>query len=342
MTLATLRLPRRATLLAAALVFAGVHLLPLLLDGYAALLVGRVVAAVACATYWAVGAVVAVRLGGPERTARALAAIVGGLTLANVLGVPLGTWIGEHLGWQAAFLAVALATIAVAVVLRVMIPRQPQDDATTPMGVLVRRELAAFRNRRLWLALLTTATFQAAVFCCFSYLAPLLTDVAGIDESRVPLVLLLFGVGSFIGVTIGGRYADRDLLMNVFLSLGSMVLALTALLVLAGSVAGIVIATFLFGATSFSIAAALNGRVFAFAGDAPTLAASMSVSAFNVGNAVGPWIGGLVIDAGLGLRAPVWASIGLVLLALVVASCSWRLERGRASITCTTTACPSA
>ncbi|NHN56297.1 MFS transporter [Calidifontibacter sp. DB0510] len=327
MTLVTLRLPRRATLLGAALVFSAVHLLPLAFDGYAAVLVGRVVAAVACATYWAVGAVIAVRLAGPEHTARALAAIVGGLTLANVLGVPLGTWIGERSGWQAAFVAVAIATLAVTLVLRLMIPRQPHD-AATPMRVLVRREVAAFGDRRLWLALATTATFQAAVFACFSYLAPLLTEVSGIPESRVPLVLLLFGVGTFVGVTIGGRYADRDPLLNVFLSLGTMVLALLALVTLAGSAVGVVIATFLFGATSFSIAAALNGRVFGFAGDAPTLAASVNVSAFNVGNAAGPWIGGLVLDAGLGLRAPVWAAIVLALVSLSIASASWRLERG--------------
>ena len=328
MTLATLRLPRRATLLGAALVFAAVHLLPLAFDGYAAILVGRVVAAVACATYWAVGAVIAVRLAGPGQTARALAAIVGGLTLANVLGVPLGTWIGEQLGWQAAFVAVALATLAVTVVLRVMVPAQEHADASTPMRVLVRREVAAFRDRRVWLALATTATFQAAVFACFSYLAPLLTDVSGISASRVPLVLLLFGVGTFVGVTIGGRFADRNLLLNVFVSLGAMVLALLALVTLAGSPVGVVVATFLFGATSFSIAAALNGRVFAFAGEAPTLAASVNVSAFNVGNALGPWLGGLVIDAGLGLRAPIWVAIALGLTSLTVATASWRVERG--------------
>ncbi|KNX39575.1 chemotaxis protein [Luteipulveratus halotolerans] len=339
MTLATLRLPRRATLLSAAAVFAAVHLLPLAFDGYAAVFAGRVIAAVACATYWAVGAVIAVRLAGPDLTARALAAIVGGLTLSNILGVPAGTWIGEQLGWQAAFVAVAIATIVIIGVLRVMVPVQPHDDASTPMKVLVRRELVAFRDRRLWLALATTASFQAAVFCCFSYLAPLLTDVAGISDSRVPLVLLLFGVGSFVGVTIGGRYADRDLLVNVCASLGAMTLALLLLIVLAGSGVGVVVATFLFGATAFSIAAALNGRVFAFAGDAPTLAASVNVSAFNVGNAIGPWIGGLVIDAGLGLRAPAWAAIGLALMALTIAAFSWRLERGPAA---RRTDCPDA
>lgn len=331
MTLATLRLPRRATLLSAAAVFALIHLIPLAFDGYTMLLVGRVIAAAACATYWAVGAVIAVRIAGPGLTARALAAVVGGLTLANILGVPAGTWIGEQFGWQASFVAVAIATVVVIGMLRLLIPQQPHDDGDTQMRVLVRRELVAFRDRRLWLSLLTTALFQAAVFCCFSYLAPLLTDVSGISDGRVPLVLLLFGIGSFVGITLGGRYADRDQLVNVFVSLIAMVVALFVLLAMAGTAIGACVATFLFGASAFSIAAALNGRVFGFAGDAPTLAASVNVSAFNVGNAAGPWLGGLVIDAGLGLRAPIWTAIALGASALVVASLSWRLERGAGS-----------
>lgn len=328
MALATLTLPRRATLLGAATVFAVAHLLPLAFDGFAAVMAGRVVAAVACATYWAVAAVMAVRLAGEGSAAKALATIVGGLTLANVLGVPAGTWIGEQWGWPAAFVAVAVATVAVIALLVTLVPRDARAPRTESAQVIVRRELRAFRDRRIWLALATTAVFQAAVFCSFSYLAPLLTDVAGISTGRVPLVLLVFGLGSLLGVSIGGRYADRNLLGNVFVSLGAMVVSLLVLLVLAGTPVGATVAAFLFGASSFSIAAALNGRVFAFAGDAPTLAASVNVSAFNVGNAAGPFVGGLVIDAGLGLRAPVWAAAALGVLALAVATVSWRVERG--------------
>ncbi|UPK75168.1 MFS transporter [Nocardioidaceae bacterium SCSIO 66511] len=329
MTLATLRLPQRATLLGAAAVFGLAHVAPFAVDGYASQLVGRVVAAVACATYWAVAAVITTKLAGPERTARALAVLVGGLTLANVVGVPAGTWIGGTLGWEAAFVAVAVASVAVVVLLRALVPVLPDARTGLPMRDLVRSETRAFRDRRLWLALATTATFQAAVFCTFSYLAPLLTDVAGLPEKYVPLVLLLFGIGTFVGVTIGGRYADRDMLANVVLSLAAMVLALLLLAAVAGSRIGVVAAVFVLGAASFSIAAALNGRVFAFAGDAPTLAASVNVSAFNVGNALGPWLGGVVIGAGLGLRAPVWMGALLGVVALCFAAGSWRIERAR-------------
>ncbi|UYM07496.1 Cmx/CmrA family chloramphenicol efflux MFS transporter [Solicola gregarius] len=332
MTLATLRLPQRATLLGAAAVFGFAHVVPFTVDGYSAQLAGRVVAAVACATYWAVAAVIATKLAGPQRTARALAVLVGGLTLANVVGVPAGTWIGGAFGWRAAFAAVAVAAAAVFVLLRSLVPAMSDERTSIPMRDLVRSETHAFRDRRLWLALATTAGFQAAVFCAFSYLAPLLTDVAGIPERYVPLVLLLFGLGTFVGVTVGGRYADRDMLANVVISLTAMVLALLLLAALAGSRIGVVVAVFVLGAASFSIAAALNGRVFAFAGDAPTLAASVNVSAFNVGNALGPWLGGLVIGAGLGLRAPIWMSVLLGVLALGFAGTSWRLERSRVTV----------
>lgn len=327
MTLATLRLPQRATLLGAALVFGVAQVAPLAVGGYAAQMSGRVVAAVACATYWAVAAVIATRLAGPHRTARALAALVGGLTLANVVGVPAGTWVGNTYGWQAAFVGVALATAAVFVLLRALVPALPDERTELPLRELVRSETRAFGDRRLWLALATTATFQAAVFCTFSYLAPLLTGVSGLSERYVPLVLLLFGVGTFAGVSIGGRYADRDMLANVVISLVAMVLALVLLAALAGSLVGVVVAVVALGIASFSIAAALNGRVFAFAGDAPTLAASVNVSAFNVGNALGPWLGGVVLGAGLGLRAPVWMGVLLAIVSLGFAAASWRLER---------------
>ena len=329
MTLATLRLPQRATLLGAAVVFGLAHIVPFVVEGYVSQLVGRIVAAVACATYWAVAAVVATKIAGPERTARAMAVLVGGLTLANVVGVPAGTWIGGAFGWQAAFVAIAVATGAVLVLLRSLVPVLPDEHASRSMKELVRSETRGFRDRRLWLALATTASFQAAVFCTFSYLAPLITDVAGLPDSGVPLVLLLFGVGTFVGVTVGGRYADRDMLINVITSLIAMVLALLLLGALAGSEVGVVVAVFVLGATAFSIAAALNGRVFAFAGEAPTLAASVNVSAFNVGNALGPWLGGVVLSAGLGLRAPVWMGALLGIVALGFAATSWRVERPR-------------
>jgi DHA1 family chloramphenicol resistance protein-like MFS transporter len=336
MALLTLRFPRRTTMLVACVVFAAAHVVGTVSDDYGLLLATRVVAAVACATFWAVGAVTAVALAPEGSTARALAVVLGGLTLANVLGVPAGTWIGETWGWQSAFAAVAVATVVSTVATVLFVPDTGGDGASTPMRQRVAAELEVFGQARLWAALATTMTFQAAVFCAFSYFAPLLTDVSGIASSRVPAVLLVFGVGTFIGITIGGRYADRHALLNVFVSLAAMSVSLVALAIVAHSSALVVAGVFAFGVTSFSIASALNARVFGFAAAAPTLAAAVNVSAFNVGNAAGPWIGGLAISAGLGYVAPVWFALGLTVLALGFATVSWAVER---EPTCETAAC---
>lgn len=327
MALLTLRLPRRLTLFVSCAVFAVAHIIGALSTNYEVLLMTRVVAALACATFWAVGAVTAVKLAPAGATARALAAVLGGLTLANILGVPAGTWIGERFGWQAAFIAVAIVTGLATIATALWVPETGADDAQTPMGQRLRIELAAFKQGRLWAALATTTTYQAAVFCAFSYFAPLLTDVAGLRSDHVPLVLLVFGVGTFIGINAGARFADHNALLNVFVSLGAMAATLTILAAVAHSSHLIVVAIFLFGVASFSLASAINSRVFRLAAGAPTLAASVNVSAFNAGNALGPWIGGLAISAGLGYIAPLWFALALTALAVGCATVSWLLER---------------
>lgn len=328
MALATLRLPRRATLVGAAAVFAVTHLLSGLTDSYPLLMVGRVVSAVACGAFWSVGAVIAVRMAPAGATAKALSVMVGGLTLANILGVPLGTWLGQQGGWRVAFFAIAALSILVILGVTFLIPAQEATPAGGPrFGALLARELRAFTTRRMWLALATTAMFQAAVFAAFSYFTPLLTTVAGVPSHLIPVVLTGFGVGSFIGITIGSRVADRSLFGNIFVSLAAMTVVLMGLAIVAESLVGAVVGVFLVGLTGFSIAGALNARVFAVAGDAPTLAAATNTSAFNVGNALGPWLGGLVITAGWGYPATVWLAAGLGIVALGIAFLSWSHEK---------------
>ncbi|WP_157571631.1 Cmx/CmrA family chloramphenicol efflux MFS transporter [Nocardioides alkalitolerans] len=328
MALLTLRLPRRTTLVAAALVFAVAHLAGAVADDYVLLMVSRVVAAVACATYWAVAAVTALALSPAGATARAMAVVVGGLTVANVAGVPLGTLVGSAGGWRLTFVAVGALTLVAAVATAWLVPEtRARDVDTTPYGAVLRRELRTFRRLPLWVALGTTAAFQATVFCTFSYLAPVVTDVAGLSESAVPGVLLAFGVGSVVGVVLGGRYADRDLMGNVLVSLVALAGSLVLLVALAPLPGALVPAVFVFGVAAFSIASAINARVLGLAGDAPTLASAVNVSAFNVGNAVGPAVGGAVIASGAGYLAPAWASVGLAVVALGLALVSRRIER---------------
>lgn len=324
MAVATLRLPRRATLLGASAVFLLGHVIAAVSPNYSVLMGARVVTAVATGAFWAVAAVVSVRLSPASATARALAILVGGLTLANVLGVPAGTWLGQELGWRAAFWALAALTVGTATAVALLVP--PAADASDGQP-RIRAELRAFRGPRIWLALATTAAFQSAMFAAFSYFAPLLTDVAGLRDPAVPAVLALFGLGSFIGITIGGRVADRGLFLNIHGSLIALAVALTTLALVSGSTVGAVVAVFVVGVAGFSIAPGLNARVFVVSGDAPTLASSVNTSAFNVGNTLGPWLGGAAISAGWGYVAPVWLAAGLALVALGLAVTAHGYER---------------
>ena len=324
MAITTLRLPRKATLLGAAAVFIGGHVAAALAENYSVLMTARFVTAVATGTFWAVAAVVTVRVTPPGATARALAVLVGGLTLANVLGVPAGTWIGHALGWRATFWAVAALTVVTAVGVALLIPTHATAGGPRPQ---IRRELGVFRGPRIWLALATTATFQTAIFAAFSYFAPLLIDVSGLDPGHVPAVLAVFGIGSLVGITLGGRFADRNLFASIYGSLTAVAVAMTVLALVADSTLWAVVAVGAVGVAGFSIAPALNARLFVVAGDAPTLAASVNTSAFNVGNTLGPWLGGVAIAAGWGYVAPVWLAAGIAIAALGVAAVAHRYER---------------
>ncbi|GAB3920441.1 chloramphenicol efflux pump [Microlunatus endophyticus] len=326
MTVLTLRLPRKFTLLVAAGGYVIMHLVGVLMHGYAGLMITRIVAAVLYATFWSASAVVATRLAGPRLLARSLALLVGGLSVANVIGVPAGTWLGERYGWRAAFVAVAIATAISAVAIAVLVP-DTDTRSSVRLGALIRNEVGVFRSGRLWLALLTTALFQGGVFAAFSYFAPLLINVTQITVGRVPIYLLLFGVGALAGTSLGGRFADRGPLANVIISLVATLLASGLLLATSASPIGVGIAMILYALAAFSIAGGLNARVMGFAGSAPTLAAAVNTSAFNVGNAVGPWFGGLAITAGLGFRSPIGAGMIMLGLSLLVAIASVIIER---------------
>jgi DHA1 family chloramphenicol resistance protein-like MFS transporter len=321
----TLRWPRKATLIGALVVFIGGQLLGAVAPNYSVLLIARVITAGATGAFWAVGGVMAVTLGGKEHRARALAIMVGGLTVANVFGVPLGTVIGEHGGWRGAFLAVAgAALVGLFGVLR-WVPSLEGTQAKPDLAA----ELRVFRQPRIWVALATTALTAAAIFGTFSYLAPLLTDVVGFTEGAVPLLLGAFGVGAVIGLQVAGRFADRYPFHSLLLSFAALALVLVTL-ALAGDRPVLVIAAIvLFGLTGFGSNPALNARVFGLAGDAPTLANSVQVAAFNLGNTTGPLVGGAAISAGLGFASVPALSAVIVVLAALTTGVSIRLDRAQ-------------
>nr|WP_042188439.1 Cmx/CmrA family chloramphenicol efflux MFS transporter [Kibdelosporangium sp. MJ126-NF4]CTQ90350.1 FIG01126077: hypothetical protein [Kibdelosporangium sp. MJ126-NF4] len=323
LAIATLRVPRRATLMGLLVVFGISHVVGALSAGYALLFVTRVVSAVACAGFWAVAAATAVALVPTERRGRALAILVGGLTVANVVGVPAGTFLGQHAGWRAAFWAVTALTVIALVGVFLLVPETQNGKDKTNVGT----ELRLYRGGRFWLALGVIALAQAMIFATFSYLAPLLTEVSGLPTGWVPGVLSLFGLGALIGITAGGRLADAKPFLTLY---GGLALALLALVLLAvaGPVTPVaIVAVFLFGVAGFGVNPALNVRAFAVAGNAPTLVGASTTAAFNVGNTLGPWLGGEAIDAQLGYPSVAWVSVGLGVATVLVLTLAAGVQR---------------
>ncbi|WP_189601741.1 Cmx/CmrA family chloramphenicol efflux MFS transporter [Streptomyces lateritius] len=322
LAVASLRLPRKTTLITLITVFGLGQVAGALAPNYGILFASRVVSALACAGFWAVGAAVAIAMVPAGSRARALAVMIGGLSIANVLGVPAGAFLGEHLGWRSAFWAVGAASGIALVGVVTRIPHLPLPDEKPRL----KRELVIYRDRQVLLSIVITALAAGGVFCAFSYLAPVITDVAGIDTRWVSAILGLFGIGALIGTTIGGRVADAHLFGVLLSGITASTLFLIALTLFASSPVAVVALSFLLGVSAFYTAPALNARMFNVAGAAPTLAGATTTAAFNLGNTAGPWLGGTVIDAGLGFAATAWAGAAMTVVALATVGLSLRLS----------------
>ncbi|MFE2271507.1 Cmx/CmrA family chloramphenicol efflux MFS transporter [Streptomyces lavendulae] len=323
LAVATLRLPRRTTLVSLISLFGLGQVAGALAPTYGLLFASRVVSALACAGFWAVGAAVAIAMVDKDQRARAMAVMIGGLSIANVLGVPAGAFLGEQFGWRAAFWSVGAASAIALAGILALIPKIPLPAEKPRLG----RELRIYRDRQVWLSIGITALAAGGVFCAFSYLSPLLTDVAGLDAAWVPWILGLFGVGALVGTTIGGRIADAHLFGVMLWGITASTAFLAALTVLASSAAAAIALSFLLGVSAFFTAPALNARMFNVAGAAPTLAGATTTAAFNLGNTGGPWLGGTVIDAGHGFASPAWAGAAMTLTAIALTVIALRLDR---------------
>ncbi|MFE7136374.1 Cmx/CmrA family chloramphenicol efflux MFS transporter [Streptomyces sp. NPDC057644] len=319
MALAGRNRPRRRALLLFLAVFIAVHVVGALTPHYGVLFATRFVGALANAGFWAVALSTAVAMVPDRLKGRATAVVVGGVTIACVVGVPAGAVLGERWGWRSAFWAVAVVSLpAVLAVLRSIPGGRGTGVAAAP--VPVRDELRALTGPLLRPVLLTMALVQGATFCAFSYLEPLLTREAGLGAEWVPVGLALFGAGAFAGVTVAGRFADARPVAVVGTGMAALALGWAALALAAGSPVSALVLVPLLGLFAFGTGTALITRVLGLAPGAPTLAGAFSTTAFNLGAAVGPWAGGLALDAGFGYRAPVWVSALLMVLALLVAA----------------------
>ncbi|WNM38227.1 MFS transporter [Micromonospora halotolerans] len=317
LTAAVTRLRRKPVLLGLMVLFIAGNLLSALAGDYGTMLAGRIVAALCHGAFFGIGAVVAAGLVAPARRAGAIAMMFAGLTIANVLGVPFGTLLGQHLGWRATFWAITGIGLVALVGLAVLVPgRGPATDAA-PTGGL-RGELRAFTHAQVWFSLVVTVLGFGGMFGAFTYIAYTLTEVSGFAAGTVPWLLVLFGVGLFAGNLAGGRAADVSLSRTLVTVLAVLTLVLVGFALTAASPALTVVALVLMGAFGFATVPPLQMRIMKYARQAPTLASGANIAAFNVGNALGAWLGGLTIDAGLGFTAPIWAGAGLTLLGLAV------------------------
>ncbi|MGW0537284.1 Cmx/CmrA family chloramphenicol efflux MFS transporter [Streptomyces sp. NPDC003032] len=323
LAIATLRWPRRTALVSLQAAFVAAHVVGALAPGYAVLFVSRVVSALAYAGYWGVAVATAVALVPAAAKARAVAVVAGGLTLATIVGVPAGTVLSQYSSWRAAFWAVAAATVVSLVCTLLLVPGG-RGEGERPS---VRAELRGMARPRLWLSYAITAFAFGAVIVTFSYLAALLTEVSGVSEGWVPVILALFGVGGMVGIVIGGRTGEARPLATLGIGLGALAL-FSALLALTAHVTAVVVAlVFLLGLAGYVTNPALQSRVFTLAPDAPTLVGATNTAAFNVGNTVAPLLGGLTIDAGYGYPSVAW--VGAALATAGAAGVLWaaRLQR---------------
>jgi DHA1 family inner membrane transport protein len=316
------RLPRRGLLLALMVAFAAGNAASALATSYGALMVARFAAGLPHGAYFGVASLVAASLASPERKGRAVASVMLGLSVANVVGVPAATWMGQHLGWRSAFWAVtALGVVTLALVALYVPSVEGDKDASG------RRELRAFALPQVWLTLLAGAVGFGGMFAVYSYIAPTVTDVGGLSEAAVPVFLLGFGLGMVAGTGLAGVMADWSIFRSLLIGSVGMAASLLLFWLLAPHGWAALPVVFLITALGSVLVVNLQLRLMDVAGDAQTLGAAMNHASLNVANALGAWLGGLVIAAGAGFRAPALVGVGLSVAGLAVLLVSAALHR---------------
>jgi DHA1 family inner membrane transport protein len=326
MAMATAKLPRKAALVALMGVFIVGNLLCAVAADYNILMFARVVTALSHGAFFGIGSVVAAGLVPANRRASAVALMFTGLTLANVLGVPLGTALGQYAGWRSTFYAVTVIGVIALIGLIRFLPTK-RDEAKLDM----RAELGALKGAGIWLSLSMTALFSASMFALFTYVAPLLGEVTGVSPKGITWTLLLIGMGLTVGNIIGGKLADRRLaatLIGVFIA---MAVISTALSWTSVALIPTEITLFLWATAAFAAVPALQINVVTFGKDAPNLVSTLNIGAFNIGNALGAWVGGTVIEQGFGLTRVPLAAGALAVVALLVTLINFR-QRGDAAL----------
>lgn len=315
LTVAMTRVNRKKALIILMILFIIGNVLSAMAPTYEIMMLGRIIAALCHGAFFGIGSVVAASLVSATRQAAAIAMMFAGLTSANVLGVPLGTFLGQAAGWRSTFWAISVIGVIALIGIIVLIPAAavtPQNNGSNLS------EFRIFRSGQVWASILITILGYGGMFGAFSYMAFTLTGVSGFDSSMVPWLLVLFGVGLFIGNFAGGRAADK----NLGATLLTLLIGLTIILVVFSQVAGsqfaTIIALLFMGGFGFATVPPMQMRIMRHSGNAQTLGSGANIAAFNVGNAFGAWIGGITIAAGLGYASPLWAGAIVTVGGLIV------------------------
>ncbi|MDN3258961.1 MFS transporter [Streptomyces sp. CSDS2] len=336
LTAATTRVRRKHLLVGLMLLFIAGNLVAAVAPSYGLLMTGRVLSALCHGAFFGVGSVVAAGLVAPDKKAGAISLMFTGLTLANVLGMPMGTVLGQHFGWRAAFWGVVVLGLIGLLGIMTLVPSEPVAEESN-----LRAELAAFRKPQVWLALAVTAIGFSGLLASFTYVTPMMTDVAGFSESSITWLLALYGLGLVAGNYLGGKAADRALTATIFTLLIALAAVLLLFTVTAHNKVTAVITLFVLGGVGFGTIPPLQTRVMQLAGGPATLVSAANIAAFNLGAAVGAWLGGVTIDAGLGYTSPNWVGAVITTVGILLAVVSVGMERrGRQDTAPTSPAAP--
>ena len=320
----TARIPRTRLLMALMVAFALGNVASALAPSYTGLVLARFLSGVPHGAYFGIASLVAASLMGPGKRGQGVAFVLSGLTIANVIGVPFITWIGQEHGWRIAYLVVAAIFALTFAAVALLVPWQAGDPKAT-----LRNELKAFTRLQVWLALLIGAIGFGGFFAVYTYVAPMVTTVTGLPASAVPLVLILIGVGMTVGNLLGGRMADRSVERGMLAFFGVMLAGLATLFLTAWSLTGLLVSVFVIAAAASALSPMIQTRLMDVAHDSQSIAAALNHSALNIANAAGAFLGGLTIAAGFGYLSPVVVGAVLAVAGIVLALVSFGIDHAR-------------
>lgn len=318
------RVPRKGLLLGLMLFFTVGNAATAFAPNFESLVVSRFIAGLPHGAYFGVAALVAATLAGAERRAQAVARVMLGLTVATVIGVPFATWLGQLLGWRSGFAFAAGIGVVTILAIALVLPK-----IAAPANASIRSELAGLKNSQMWFTLAIAAVGFGGLFAVYTFVSPLLTNYTQVSIRYVPIALAVWGCGMVTGGLMGGWLADRGMQKALYRITFAMIAAFLLSTMMMQHWYSALLALFLMGATGMALGPALQTRLMDVAGDAQTLAASLNHSAFNIANAQGAWLGGLVISAGYGWIAPIWVGVGLSIGGLLVLIISLQLAQSK-------------